>query len=595
MRVLIGLACALALTAAAAPSLAQLPAMRDRPLSAAERGRLTELEGQLQRISAQRNTSAAAVRSIARKLGARLTTSSTDEILKLVDEKAGELSAAKSRIAELEGELDSLDSMRLARAVQPLLQAAQTAIEEGELEIAEAKLAEAASQFGTARETLQGRVADLSMREAEILSQQAQVRRAGFDYIGAAELYGRAAELAVGDALKRLNFYVWQAENLQSEGVNAVDMPRLEEAIAVFRDKALPLTTTDDMARYRGAREMYVSALAARAALAPTIGRHQEIIALRQEVLASVDRAVEPEEWARQRALVANAEGQLGKEIADRAAVVRAIEGYAEAEPLMTDPSTRLRMLHSWANALQHLGATYGEHDQTLAAIDLFKRAVAEAPQEETFVRAYLLDGLAAAETGAAMHAGDAEMMDQAAEHSRESLALVTREESAMSRAGFSLTLARALGYSARLKGEAGAPHLVEARAALAEAGEVFNRDQAPVDWIWVELEQASLDMTEARIGGDPAAAEAAEARYRAIQAGGARELMPATWVDAKVGEAYALQFQAEQAQGKRRHELLTRAQAAWTEALAVAAELGTTTAAYAADAAVTTRMLAES
>ncbi|WP_122465493.1 hypothetical protein [Brevundimonas lutea] len=595
MRVLIGLACALALTATATPTLAQLPAMRDRPLSAAERGRLTELEGQLQRISAQRNTSAAAVRSIARKLGARLTTSSTDEILKLVDEKAGELSAAKSRIAELEGELDSLDSMRLARAVQPLLQAAQTAIEEGELEIAEAKLAEAASQFGTARETLQGRVADLSKREAEILGQQAQVRRAGFDYLGAADLYGKAAELETGDANTRLYFYIHQAENLSFHGVHAVDLTALDRALAVVRDQAIPLTTTADMARYRGAREFYGTIMGNRLMLDPSRQRHQELIELRREILASVDRATEPEEWARQRALVANAEGQLGQEMADRSAVVRAIQGYAEAEPLMTDPQARLRMMHAWANALKHLGSTYGEHDQTLGAIDLFKRAVAEAPQEDTFVRAYLLDGLAAAETGAAMHAGDAEMMDQAAEHSRESLALVTREESAMSRAGFSLTLARALGYSARLKGEAGAPHLVEARAALAEAGEVFNRDQAPVDWIWVELEQASLDMTEARIGGDPAAAEAAEARYRAIQAGGARELMPATWVDAKVGEAYALQFQAEQAQGERRHELLTRAQAAWAEAIAVAGELGTTTDTYAADAAVTARMLAES
>ena len=594
MRFLTGLACALALMAAAGPSLAQLPAMRDRPLSAAERGRLAELEGQLQRISSQRNTSAAAVRAIARKLGARLTTSSTDEILKLVDEKAGELSAAKIRIAELESELDTLDSMRLARAVQPLLEAAQTAIEEGDLELAEGKLAEAARQFGEARETLQGHVADLSNREAQILGQQAQVRRAGFDYLGAADLYGRAAELMTSDAVERLRFYINQAENLSFHGVHAVDLTSIDRALAVVRDQAFPLTSTADMARYRGAREFYGTVLGNRIMLDPSREGHRELIAMRREILASVDRASEPQEWARQRALVANAESRLGQESADRAAIVRAIEGYAEAERLMIDPPTRLRMMHSWANALQHMGGIFGEPEQTLAAIDLFKRAVAEAPDEESFVRAYLLDGLAGAQTAAAYPAGDAAMMDQAVQHARQSLALVSREESAMSRASFSLTLARALGYLARMKGSAGLPHLVEARAALTEAAAVFNPDQAPVDWIWVELENATLDMTEARISGNSKAAEAAEARYLAIQAGGSRELMPATWVDAKTGEAYALHFQAELAQGERRRELLTRAQAAWTEAFAVAGELGLTTDTFADDAAVTARMVDE-
>ena len=111
------LVAALAAALVACPALAQLPAAQDRPLSAAERTRLASLEVRFTRISAERKTSVAALRTIARAMGTRLTTLDPDDLVDAIDARARELGAARQRIGELEGELSSLDSMRLARDV----------------------------------------------------------------------------------------------------------------------------------------------------------------------------------------------------------------------------------------------------------------------------------------------------------------------------------------------------------------------------------------------------------------------------------------------------------------------------------------------
>lgn len=62
----------LALAATAAPAFAQLPALRDRPLSAVERTRYAALETRFAQVSQQRSVFVSAVRAITRALGERL-------------------------------------------------------------------------------------------------------------------------------------------------------------------------------------------------------------------------------------------------------------------------------------------------------------------------------------------------------------------------------------------------------------------------------------------------------------------------------------------------------------------------------------------
>ncbi|WP_374274035.1 hypothetical protein [Brevundimonas sp.] len=242
-----GLLLALVVALTALPAAAQLPAMRDRPLSAAERTRLQALEGDIQRISRARNTSAAAVRTIAGKLGARLTTTDPAQIIRLIDERAGELAEAKARIGALEEQLVQLDSMRLARAVSPLLEAAQTAIDEGDLDLAEAKLAAAADQFGSARANLEGQLEAVSTQEANVLAQRAVVRRASFDALGAAELYAQAAALIPAENRElRWRYLKGQGDSLTEAGGDAGDAAILTRAVAVLRDEALPLVSREE-------------------------------------------------------------------------------------------------------------------------------------------------------------------------------------------------------------------------------------------------------------------------------------------------------------------------------------------------------------
>ncbi len=228
----------------AGPALAQLPAMRDRPLSAAERVRLTALENDIQRISVQRNTSVAAVRAIARKLGARLTSTDPGQILDLIDRRTADLVAARDKITELEGQLETLDSMRLARAVQPLLEAANAAIEAGDLDLAEEKLAAAADQFGSARSNLQGQVDDLALRQADVVAQRAVVRSSIFDFEGAADLFEEAADLVPSSQPVLKRGYLGRASGQLAEMPNPQVMDRslrlIEDMLALVPRDTYP-------------------------------------------------------------------------------------------------------------------------------------------------------------------------------------------------------------------------------------------------------------------------------------------------------------------------------------------------------------------
>ncbi|RZJ44849.1 MAG: hypothetical protein EON87_08975 [Brevundimonas sp.] len=286
--VIAGLAAGLSLIAAGDAS-AQLPAMRDRPLSAAERVRYQALEANFVRISSQRQTSVAAVRAIARKLGTRLTTDSPEAILRAIDERAGELSTAQKRIQELETDLGALDSMRLAQAVQPLLAEARAAIADGDLETAETRLQAAASRFSEAREGMQGRLNDLSVREAAIVAETAEVRRASFDFEGALALYKRAADLvSSADPQAGLGYILMQARNLQ-------DLKRPAEALQLVRSQAYPLVSREvqplEWAKVR-ARE--ASALFD---LASTEADFERLAEMYAEVVAVVPKATDPIAW----------------------------------------------------------------------------------------------------------------------------------------------------------------------------------------------------------------------------------------------------------------------------------------------------------
>ena len=87
------------------------------------------------------------MRTIARALGTRLTTLDPDQIIQAIDARAEDLVKARGRITELEGQLEATDSMKLAQAVGPLLTAAKAAIDEGRLDEAEKTLSDAGDRF----------------------------------------------------------------------------------------------------------------------------------------------------------------------------------------------------------------------------------------------------------------------------------------------------------------------------------------------------------------------------------------------------------------------------------------------------------------
>ncbi len=538
-------------TATAAPVWAQLPAMRDRPLSAAERTRLASLEGDITRIAAQRNTSAAAVRAIARKLGTRLTTADPGQIIKAIDDRAIELAGARTRIGELEKELETLDSARLMRAVQPLLEAATKAIDEGELDVAEAKLAEAGDQFGQARTTLSARVDDLAAREADIVNQRGAVRNAGFDYAGAAALFEQAAMLApAANAEKRWQYRLNQAQSLYLQGSDLADPQALAASATVLRDHALPLVPrasspeawAETQVRLGSVLTFQASsqgdpALRAEAAAAfrSAVDASSDLtspadLAVRQsslgaalvaqsagdptalpEAIAMLEQAAQFDGPRRPAALgnLANAYAAVAQRSRQAADYDRAIAAYDRMIETFTPTTSRYNRANAYANRVLVVGQradAVGGDEARQATLQAVRQADENVSRDETpalwgtlrDVEGTTLRRLAEAEPDQAKAQA---LLGQAMAVYDAALPIMTRERSPTHWANLTRGRAEVLVVVGRRAGDTSM--LRSAYDGFGAYQEVFTRERAPMAWATTRGSQAALLLEMAGLGAE--------------------------------------------------------------------------------------------
>ncbi len=372
VRILIA-TCAIAFSM---PAAAQLVALQDRPLSAAERTRMTVLEAQFSRISAQRNTSFAALRTIARALGGKLTALAPEQVLKIVDDRAQELVKARGRIQEMQGQLDQLDSMKLAKAVGPLLDSAKVAIDEGRLSDADGQLAQAAARFGEVRGNLQSQVDSIGAQEADVLAQQGGVRNSLSDFAGAATLYAKAADLSE----KTRPEIAW---GFRSEQATALYYAGLEgkadgvaDAIAVLRHKALPLAPRDtrpvDFSATQFKIGSYLLSLASKSA--DEARAREAVDALRLSV-ATITPATSAQDRVNRRSRLGSALGYLGIFANDAKAVEEAVAVMARTEA--EDHPDTADFYSDYANVLGALSGQQGQTGDRDAAIATGLRMIA--------------------------------------------------------------------------------------------------------------------------------------------------------------------------------------------------------------------------
>jgi len=573
-----------------APAFAQLPALRDRPLGAAERVRYTALEAQFTRISTERNTSVAAVRTIARALGERLATQSPEQLVRAIDERAQELSTARGRIAALERDLEAMDSLRLAQAVGPLLTAANAAIDAGDLSAAETRLQEAGSRFSEARANLQGRVDQLSAREADILAQRAAVRLSVFDDLGAAELLGQAAALIpASNPNRKWELLHRQGRVLFGAGSVTTDLAPLQRALTVLRDQALPLAPAGERPsqRLQTQREIagVLSTLGARTGEA---GQIEEGLRVAREIAAATPRA-DADAW-----LLAQA--QLGQSLSSRGAQTRDVALLREAAALLATTSDAVLQNSSGARrpgvhvarvvALIRLANVTGEAADWRATAEVSRRVLATIdrqtqPRDWALMQGYL--------AGAVYYLGEKSrsvaQVQEAVALERAAMAAVPSGDLLVTQ--MRINLSQKLTTLGELQGAAGAPAFVEAVSLLREVATPAFRAQAADGWAFAQRNMAIALLAQGRATSDAAALEASAAAWRTLQDVQTREAHPLLWTTAQVGLARALSLTAVAAPAANRPARVEAARTAWREAQSSARTLALTELASEADTAL--------
>lgn len=566
MRIrLISAAIAVAL---ASPAAAQLPALQDRPLSAAERTRMTLLEAQFSRISTQRNTSFAALRTIARALGSKLTALAPDEVLKSIDDRAQELVKARGRIQEMEGQLDQLDSMRLAKAVSPLLAAAKVAIDEGRLDDADAQLADAAARFGAARTNLQGQVDAIGASEADVLAQQAGVRSSLSDFVGAATLYAKAAELSeVKRPQTAWDFRMQQVGALEKRETAAGRSDALAEALVVLNTKALPLAPRAERPEDWAATQFKIGAITLLVAVYAQDGvGYERALAAFRLAADGTTPATPPDTRTSRKARVAEALSLVGLRHESQAEVDEAMKIIASIPA--DEPGRDWYFYHVVGQVYDNAAALRQKQgrkaEATAAMISAIEAQLkaGELIDRTTELRAYvrLQSNIANQYVSLAEYKKDPEDARRAAVVTTAALALVKKDEMALAWAHLKATYGAAIVRILEMKRDETGAALADALSALDAAATVLTRTAYPAFFAEIQFDKGRAYAASIRDRYSPEQATAAISALNTAIAFFNRKDRPTVWAEGEIRIGGVIVMQARTASGSEKGPLVKQA-----------------------------------
>ena len=288
----------------------------------------------IRRSAAENHVSERALAAVCQKMGVELAKGGRldlNQLISLVDGRAEEIIRLNQRLEQ--------DAQRNTPGDVRLEQSAVAAVETGDLDSAEHQLdqAESASQLCT----------------AEITAFKAEIHSLRFDYLGAAQLYARAAAtLPDGATHQRWTYLVAQASALQTRGDLFVEPEPLREAVRIYRDLAMPLVP-----REAGAFDWAETQTHLGFALL-TLGERGDDQALKDAlatlrlVLEVRPRDRDPAGWALAQDRLGIALSVLGQQRGDDQALNEAVAAFRAA----LEVRTRERDPAGWAETQSHLG-----------------------------------------------------------------------------------------------------------------------------------------------------------------------------------------------------------------------------------------------
>ncbi|MGD9967736.1 MAG: hypothetical protein AB7T59_14540 [Hyphomonadaceae bacterium] len=490
------------------------------------------MQAQIRVAAARSGVSERALTAVAERLGISLAASRQQVA---IEDILGEIDALATRVAELQTQLSQMSSAD-DPAIGALVAQARTAVEQGDLDRAEALLGQAraarAARRTARREELQAQLDAEDMAEADVAAAQAVVSILRADYVGAATLYGEAAEIAPESAVHaRWQLRTRQAEALFERGVRFNEPARIQEAIRLTETYALALApreaSPDDWAQTQNNLGNALRELGARGdedALARSVQAFEN-------ALTVWPRDSNPSGWAMTQMHLGNALVARG----DPLSVALSIQAYENALSVWT----RENAAAGWARVQGNLaGALLLD---LRSRNDPAGRAAAAAQAASTAQNPELAAAISAL-TGGYDGAPRAAARTRSIEAARNALTVFT-PETGENWAVAQLTLAQALAWDTNDR-----TSLSESAAAFEAALTLLTRARHPAYWmvaqrglaralktwgtseiIWGEDEQGRAIFNRS--------AEAWETVISALS----REESPAPWADAQDELADAL------------------------------------------------------
>src|SRR5580658_2192767 len=195
------------------------------------------VQAEVHRSAVEKRVSEEALAAVCSRMGVELARGrhfDLGQMITLIGGRADEINALYQRL--------SLEQQENSPAAAALLKDARTAIDAGDIDHAEDLLKQASAAARASVEAAVAAAAKAERQEAEITATDAQVKALQLDYLGAAQAYAEAArELPADDAHGRWSYVDRQAEMLENRGERFVEPQALKDAVALYRDTALPL------------------------------------------------------------------------------------------------------------------------------------------------------------------------------------------------------------------------------------------------------------------------------------------------------------------------------------------------------------------
>ncbi|MGD9813869.1 MAG: hypothetical protein AB7Q23_07345 [Hyphomonadaceae bacterium] len=471
------------------------------------------------------------------------------------------LASQAAQIADLQTRLDALSGDGESGAA--LFAQARTALNEGRLGDADRLLAQAAEGELAAIQRADAEVERRRLRAGETMATRAQVAALQADYLGAAQLYARAADTAPQSAtLTRWEYRRQQGYATAQRGNVFLEPAYLGQAADIYERLALPLVSRErDRWQWVNTQEMLGNTLLVYAG-SGAAGARQRALAAFDAALSELTPERDRDSWARIQVTRANLLTALGNE--GMPGAWRQAEGAYEAVLTVwtaeSFPSGHATAQANLAIVRRYLGSSGAEALRaSVAAAEAALASVSRTGDPARWATRQAELGDALWRLGMS---GDRAALSRAVAAFEAALAVRTRAADAALWARTQRDLARvwdALGV-------AGEPHGLErALAGYDAALTVFTRETNPNEWSFT-LQDLAITLRHMDERGVAGALEREAATYEAMLGVWTRQAMPQGWASVQAKLGYALRLQGER--GAR--GALERAAAAYEAAMSV-------------------------